>query len=70
MMKLEGVFVLRFHLACLIALKFNIFISPLETCIVFFSHCPVKSSSGAIFVFVLQRLLCVLQQRDKSVALG
>ncbi len=75
-MRPEGVFVLRFQLSCLIALKFNVFPLPsaLEIYIVFFSHCPMQSV--CVFVghfvsaFVLQRLLCVLQWCDWSVALS
>lgn len=66
-MKAEGVFVLRFQLSCLIALKFNVFPLPsaLEIYIVFFSHCPVQSVRVCVLVgpfvsaFVLQRLVCV-----------
>ena len=71
-MKLEGVFVLRFQLSCLIALKFNVFPLPsaLEIYIVFLKPlsravsvcvcvCVCVLQGLLASVFVLQRLLCV-----------
>lgn len=66
-MKAEGVFVLRFQLSCLIALKFNVFPLPsaLEIYIVFFSHCPVQSVcvcvcvSGAVCVCLCPAASCL-----------
>lgn len=53
-MRPEGVFVLRFQLSCLIALKFNVFPLPpgLEIYLVFFSHCCAVSvcATGSVRV--------------------
>lgn len=81
-MKLEGVFVLRFQLSCLIALKFNVFPLPsaLEIYIVFLQPLS-RAVSVCVCVFVCYRgrlrlsLSCsvffvFLRRCDESVALG